>query len=472
MELLIVDAATLEARRADPLDAERIAGLLDSARYGVILVARGAKPEYWPWLRRRLVELGANTYRARYIDADRDPLLLRHGDLQLLVEAWSRFLSAAPQIPRPRLKPGLRHRLSRRELLRRGPPAFIEYTAMPLTMESRCAQLAACQLCLSSCPYRALQGKPPEPDPSRCVECGLCTSFCPSGYLWDPSSPSSSLKALADHMLEHGYASLILVTCPRLRARLYKELGKGELKGAGILVYEASCIASLSLDQLIYLNSRGLKTHYYCPAEERTECPKRLGAEEYLELLAKAGKVLKLSYGLGAPEGPRAEKPLTPIQAGSRRLFLQAMARGNGKVEGGVPFYTVMVSENCTFCRACQQNCPVEALRVEAGPTGYKLVFSHAGCIGCNQCVMACPEDAIQVRSLADASMLAKEWHVVASSPVARCRVCGKPLGPESMVRRVEENLRRRGLSSNIVEAVRICPECKITRSLGASGQD
>ena len=478
MELLVIDADTGREVRVDPQDLPRIADLLDSSNSGLVLIGLAATPSYWPQARRRLAELGANTLKARYIDADRDAILLgsrREEAVSLLVKAWSAFLKAVPRSPQPRVKVALNHRVSRRELLRRAPYATLEYTATPLVLSEGCSRLASCRLCLEACPYNALSEKPPEPDLARCAECGFCASYCPNEYLWDPTSPRSSLRSFIEALTSHEPMPALIVTCSKLREKLYEKVDKGDTgRAPGVVIYEVSCIASLPLSRLMYLTYTGVAVFYYCPADERALCPKRRGADRYFETLRKAANVFKLDYKAietldEAFSGGKALQ--APLRDATREDVVRSLAREDGGVEEGLPFYMVRVSEECTFCGACVSRCPAEALGVEAAEK-YRLLFSHAGCIGCGECVLACPENAVQLIGLADAQLLRSGKHVeVASSPTARCQLCGRPIGPESMVRRVKERLEE-AFPSSASEAAQLCPECRVKAGLAARNED
>jgi formate hydrogenlyase subunit 6 len=56
--------------------------------------------------------------------------------------------------------------------------------------------------------------------------------------------------------------------------------------------------------------------------------------------------------------------------------------------------------ELCIVCRACERDCPAEAIDIssvnEAEKT-FKMVIHNDRCIHCAQCVDSCPTDAMQM---------------------------------------------------------------------------
>ena len=51
-----------------------------------------------------------------------------------------------------------------------------------------------------------------------------------------------------------------------------------------------------------------------------------------------------------------------------------------------------VITDACTACGTCKENCPVEA--ISEGDPIYKI--DPDVCVNCGQCVDACPADAIK----------------------------------------------------------------------------
>lgn len=77
--------------------------------------------------------------------------------------------------------------------------------------------------------------------------------------------------------------------------------------------------------------------------------------------------------------------------------------------------------ETCIVCRACERDCPAEAieiLSVNEAEKRFKMIIHNDRCIHCAQCVDSCPTDAMQMDTRFEISdydrhNLKMEWEYV-----------------------------------------------------------
>ncbi len=420
-----MSAAVIEA--APGYDPEELARRLADAD-AAIVVARGLDPGEVARLRARLRALGVDWTRVVVIDALRDTHAAGVG-LDTLIGIWSRALTAVPR--KPVVRVAGEKRVTRRALLHLGAVAVLEYTSMPDVGEG-CSELNNCRLCVDACPYGALTGKPPRPLEEACLECGLCTSLCPLDLIHYPALPPALLAALVDAAAKEG-VERITVTCPQGRPEIY-----GDEPG---LVIEAPCVAAVHPALHLYAAQKGVALAEYCPAEHGYQCRLLEAKRIHDRIIALLGSALQ-------PPGEDFTEP--------RRYLLSLKPRSEGWVELPAPlFFRLRVSESCTLCGVCVRACRFDALRLEEGEE-YKLLFRHGDCVGCGDCVAVCPEGAVRLEAALN-PLLLKGEEAVARSPAAHCRVCGRIIGPEARIRRLEEKLAGRVDT----EFLWLCEECR-----------
>lgn len=127
-------------------------------------------------------------------------------------------------------------------------------------------------------------------------------------------------------------------------------------------------------------------------------------------------------------------------------------------------FYKINVDdEGCILCGACVYICPREVFKIVSGDGGYSLLVNDGRCDGCGKCIENCPEKVLSLKEVESTSNVYRE---AASSPMERCRRCGKVIGPAKMIERVANRLRSQGMEK-YSELVYLCNECKRSLSRG-----
>ena len=395
----------------------------ESKKGGVVLVGFGREEGFWPELLGRLRDSGVDWTRIKYID-ERDEEL-SGCKLEELIDAWSTYLRQFKSV-------GIHEKSG--------------FTAVPKVDEVECSKLNHCDLCLSSCPYEAITGKPPSFDPKRCIECGLCINYCPAGLISDPNSYSAFRAFLSNLKCSNG----LIVLCPKGRELLYSDV-----KSLGLIPYEVSCLPSFSFRHLLLSSRMGFSISFYCPESLRVKCPKNKALELYVGMLEESKKIMNVRYEF-------VEEPKR-MERNSEDVFKN---EDSWIKLSSLPFFRPVVGSECTLCGVCEKICPTTALKIKLDDK-YRLMLDHSRCIGCKECEATCPEKAIVVKREANPILLKGGLVEVASSEVARCKNCGKVIGPEAMVSKIERILKEKGASKYVLDSLRLCDECKRKKELG-----
>jgi ferredoxin len=111
------------------------------------------------------------------------------------------------------------------------------------------------------------------------------------------------------------------------------------------------------------------------------------------------------------------------------------------------------VNNRCNGCLACVQNCPAGALDYRDDGSERRLLHNMALCARCGNCWRICPQKAVEFKHL-----LQGDWEAVATMPLVKCRVCGKPLHTEDLDKELAQRLAR--------EMEPLCPQHRKTPSM------
>ena len=340
--------------------------------------------------------------------------------------------------------------VSRRDLVRAGPVAALEYLDKPVVDGDLCSSLKNCIMCVNSCPTRALSGKPPSVDYDKCTLCGLCFSICPVEAIHSPQLTPKAVEAFIAAIRESVGESLnvVIVEYEALQD-LSMELVDGGVQPTIVIpVWSLAEITPLALLKLSY--------HGFTPV---IYDKRGVSLEGVLAELAGLG-VIRIAKSLEELKAKIREEPLFNVGEAditARGYALKVLERVKERATLNFPGagYLEVDESLCTLCGACTRTCPTNALTILEEET-VKLTLKVNECIGCRECEITCPEGAIKVKWAFERGVLER---ALAESPIARCVKCRAPLGPEALIASVEKKL---GITGDIAQRhTRLCVNCK-----------
>lgn len=338
-------------------------------------------------------------------------------------------------------------KVSRRALLKAPLNSIREYVAAPILVNPyKCGSITRCNNCIVACPYEALKGKPPEIDLSKCTGCGLCTAYCPFELL---SMPGAGWSALIEGVREAKRLNgrILVVFARRDDAPVIDHII--DEVNAPVFVELVDELGWINEKTLINLIMNGAHTIIIYNGEDGGDADLLRHARD----LRDKGLPIILA---GALSELKAEEAPTITGGFEARIITATPVAGVVHVD----------PENCTICGACATNCPTQALTLENSGDGVALIFHHSKCVACRICEEICPHNAIRVLYAFDQSMMGSRV-TLARDETARCRRCGKPIGPLSKIRKLEEILKAKGHSQWTIDSIWLCEDCKREAVLG-----
>jgi ferredoxin len=159
-----------------------------------------------------------------------------------------------------------------------------------------------------------------------------------------------------------------------------------------------------------------------------------------------------MSQGRDFDQGETREDSVKPGIEINRRELLQRLSP-LGKVK--------LDSSRCTGCGLCVSECPTEGLVISSSSEVdvFQIIFKHGQCIACGQCAEICPEKCLQVERVLAPNKL-NTRSVLFQDRLARCSRCSAPLGPKSMIDKLQARIVSSG--DRFPLQFELCPECKV----------
>lgn len=368
--------------------------------------------------------------------------------------------------------------MSRRELISKMIP---KQCYVPYTVASACVGCDICRICAGACPTLAIGEKDGLPfiDLSACTGCGYCTTVCPYDALKYPGCEAESMDAEMQRLLGGAgkqASQRVTFVCANSVAP-----EQAALPGGGDVI-KVPCLNVLSpwvLLRAFDLGASGVTV--VCDRSKcglDADCSQWTGWVEFvrdlLDVLGLGSQRLRCSQeGMALLEGlPSGNAtgivPVPETNTGNRALkdlILSLADRvgvgSTGEISGkAVPFGWVTVeADACTACGICARECPTEALVIAAEQGEYRIRFTHGICVGCGQCAEACPEKCLACARVLKLAELGSTSRVIGGGGFAKCRVCGLPFAPKSMIEKLRERLAASGVQTGHLD---VCPNCRV----------
>ncbi len=283
-----------------------------------------------------------------------------------------------------------------------------------------CSPLSTCTACKDVCPEQAIEIDSNDIHFTSCIDCGICTTKCPTGALTWKSLTVNNLLAQVNKAIENGEE--VLLHCVHHNP-----------DNRYIQAIELPCLAMVTSEfWYIMLRSNGL-FKIYLPESGCDRCTVKLGEQTRLEEIAQAEMWAgnqTISYLTKQPAKQSVEESLDQ----GRRNWLSAIF-GSAKKMPATALYnwaTEMESDRvvqskwisprrralryivkrekptelmmklpimndaCMYCLACSKLCPTKALEQKEN----RITIDPYLCTECRLCVDICFYKAVELESV------------------------------------------------------------------------
>jgi ferredoxin len=366
----------------------------------------------------------------------------------------------------------------------------------------RCAsgrsELNGCEVCLP-CPYEAIwrEGVKMKFSEVRCQGCGLCSSLCPLSVPQLHEYPNQLMFSQLESLLLGSLDPKVLLFVCSEHAEHLNAIGRKKMKYPALLPLFVPCIDGVSETHLLSAFALGADGVILWGCEN--------SHREQVESVVTFTQMALSAYNLGervllisdaqcephdftkltadfvtklSPSPLRSKKQETiDFDKPKRDLLLDLMQTLHDKTKVSptlkeentqYPFADIAIDSKCTFCDACVNLCPINALSKDVN----KINFVYANCIACGLCAQACPEEAIDMNRVLDFSQLVKtEGKTLIEAEFVACVECGELFMPKSAFERISSALEEgTGEGEFTIEErldlLRYCKKCRPVKSV------
>ncbi|EJN59210.1 hydrogenase iron-sulfur subunit [Halogranum rubrum] len=395
-----------------------------------------------------------------------------------------------------------------------------------------------CTVCVDACPHDAVD-RPKvdevEFDEVACMNCGACTSSCPTGavQLREPSNRriAREVEALLDAEERGGgwlfdretagiETPVVAFVCSEYAADALREYGRQSAAGADlsyapILPVRVNCTDTVGEAHALHALAAGAdgvaivgcgSSCLHSGPDPKAELVDRLGrattdlglgervtflAPEADDPSAFVDELDEFVGGLEATPVPagdyestgvvREEKPNPEYNnhdwtLESIRTIVEHSSPERDVIRGLQNFGRMDVSDACNLTPTCSTLCPTDAIRrTDDGD----LQFNHEDCVNCELCEEGCPETAITMEAGLDLSLLpenrdGERWSTVYEGEMLECARCGKPFTSQGSAEKVMDDVGHlvEGIAPQSDHSIfEYCGECRATLMFEQGGQ-
>ncbi|MGC9009434.1 MAG: ATP-binding protein [Sulfolobales archaeon] len=342
--------------------------------------------------------------------------------------------------------------ITRRDLLRSHIRTILQFINKPVVNDRMCLMLPHCNICVDTCPKKAISGKPPSIQYNLCDLCGLCISVCPVEAIYTPQTTPRSIEEYLSIIRKFSGEPMKIVV---IQYHLLKDLMNIRLEDIKypfivLPVWSLKEISPLMILRMIYLG--------FTPVLYGEETINHLIDLFRLGVIKLVNNINELITLLSEDTLYKSRGEEIP---GLRIYVVETLSLFTNETSLNFPgaSYIEIDKDRCTLCGACVRICPTKALRILDVGNERRLVFEPLQCLSCKECENICPEKALRVRWLFKRDYYQEE-KILTSSPIVHCSICGAPIETEIFISRVEERLRKAG-AHEALKYTRICEKCK-----------